>query len=99
LSLLNLKDSERNNKEIKRSLLLFNNKENKEEFPTKPEDNKSPKELNNMKLNTKPVNRLKSPLEDKLNYQVKSSFQLNQNWLSLSELEVSTSSIQDQSES
>jgi len=99
LSLLNLKDSERNNKEIKKSLLLFNNKENKEELPTKPEDNKSPKEPNNTKLNTKPVNKLKLLPEDKQNCQVKSSFQLNQEWLSSSELEVSTSSTQDQLES
>jgi len=99
LSLLNLKDLERNNKEIKKSLLLFNNKENKEELPTKLEDNKSPKEPNNTKLNIKPAKRLKSPPEDKLNCQVKSSFQLNQDWLLLSELEVSTNSIQDQSES
>ena len=65
--LLNLKDSEKNNKEIKKSLLLFNNKENKEELLIKPEDNKSPKELNNTKLNIKLPNKLKSPPEDKLN--------------------------------
>jgi hypothetical protein len=65
--LLNLKDSEKNNKEIKKSPPLFNNKENKEELLIKPEDNKSPKELNNMKLNIKLPNKLKSPPEDKLN--------------------------------
>jgi len=63
--LLNLKDSEKNNKEIKKSLLLFNNKENKEELLIKPEDNKSLKELNNTKLNTKLPKKLKSMPEDK----------------------------------
>ena len=61
----NLKDSEKNNKEIKKSQLLFNNKDNKEELQTKPEDNKSPPELNIMKLNTKPNKELKSTPEDK----------------------------------
>ena len=63
----NPKDSERNNKEIKKSLQLFKNKDNKEELLIKLEDNKSPKEPNNTKLNTKPLNKLKSPPEDKLN--------------------------------
>jgi hypothetical protein len=63
--LLNLKDSEKNNKEIKKSQLLFNNKENKEEPPIKPEGNKLPPELNNMKLNTKPNKELKSTPKDK----------------------------------
>jgi len=63
--LLNLKDSEKNNKEIKKSLLLFNNKENKEELLIKPEDNKSLKELNNTKLNIKLPKELKSMPEDK----------------------------------
>ena len=63
--LLNLKDSEKNNKEIKKLQLLFNNKDNKEEPPIKPEDNKSPPELNNMKLNTKPSKELKLTPEDK----------------------------------
>ena len=62
---LNLKDSEKNNKEIKRLPLLFNNKGNKEEPPTKPEDNKSHKGPSNTKPNTKPPNKLKSPPEDK----------------------------------
>jgi hypothetical protein len=61
----NLKDSEKNNKEIRKSQLLFNNKDNKEELQTKPEDNKSPPELNNMNLNTKPNKELKSTPEDK----------------------------------
>jgi hypothetical protein len=61
----NLKDSEKNNKEIRKSQLLFNNKDNKEELQTKPEDNKSPPELNNMNLNTKPIKELKSTPEDK----------------------------------
>jgi hypothetical protein len=61
----NLKDSEKNNKEIRKSQLLFNNKDNKEELPIKPEDNKSPPELNNTKLNTKPNKELKSTPEDK----------------------------------
>ncbi len=94
----NLKDSEKNNKEIKKSQLLFNNKENKEELPTKPEDNRSLKELNNMSLNTKPNKHLKSTPEDKLNCQDKSLSQLNQDWLSLSEFEVSTNLTQDQLE-
>lgn len=65
--LLNLKDSLKNNKEIKKSPPLFNNKENKKELLIKLEDNKSPKRLNNMKLNTKPHNKPKSPPEDKPN--------------------------------
>ncbi len=65
--LLNQKVSEKNNKEIQKSQPLFNNKENKEELLIKLEDNKSPKELNNMSLNIKPNKKLKSPPEDKLN--------------------------------
>jgi hypothetical protein len=61
----NLKDSEKNNKEIRKSQLLFNNKENKEEPPIKPEDNKSPPEPNNTKLNTKLKPELKSTQNDK----------------------------------
>ena len=64
-SLLNLKDLEKNNKEIRKSQQLFNNKEYKEEPPIKSEDNKSPKELNNTNLNTKPPKELKSTQEDK----------------------------------
>jgi hypothetical protein len=63
--LLNQKDSERNNKEIRKLLQLFNNKENKEELLIKLEDNKSPKEPRNSKLNTRLPNKLKSPPEDK----------------------------------
>lgn len=95
----NPKDSERNNKEIKKSLQLFKNKDNKEELLIKLEDNKSPKEPNNTKLNTKPLNKLKSPPEDKLNWLDKYLFQLNQDWPSLSEFEVSINLIQDLSES
>lgn len=65
--LLNLKDSEKNNKEINKSLQLFNNKEYKEEPLIKSEDNKSPPEPNNMKLNTKPQDKQKSLPEDKPN--------------------------------
>ena len=65
LSFPNQKDLEKNNKEIKRSQLLFNNKGKPEELQIKLEDNKSPKELNNTKLNTKPLNKLKLLLEDK----------------------------------
>jgi hypothetical protein len=65
--LLNLKDSEKNNKEIKKSQPLFNNKDYKEELPTKLEDNKSPPELNNTKLNTKPNKEPRSTPEDKPN--------------------------------
>lgn len=65
LSFPNQKDLEKNNKEIKRSQLLFNNKDKPEELQIKLEDNKSPKELNNTKLNTKPLNKLKLLLEDK----------------------------------
>jgi len=65
--LLNLKDLEKNNKEIKKSPLLSNNKENKEELLIKPENNKSFKEPNNMKLNIKLLNKLKSTPEDKPN--------------------------------
>jgi hypothetical protein len=63
----NLKDSEKNNKEIKKSQPLFNNKDNKEEPPIKPENNKSPPEPNNTNLNTKPNKELKSMPEDKPN--------------------------------
>jgi len=63
--LLNLKDSEKNNKEIKKSQLLFNNKESKEELLTKPEDNKLLKELNNTKLSTRPKLKLRFQPEDK----------------------------------
>jgi hypothetical protein len=65
LAFQSLKDSEKNNKEIKKLPLLFNNKDNKEELLTKPENNKSPPEPNNMKLNTKPIKLLKSTPEDK----------------------------------
>jgi len=95
---LNQKDLEKNNKEIKKLQLLFNNKELKEESQIKLEDNKLPKELNNMKLNIKQVNKLKSLLKDKLNLQVKFSSQLNLDLLSLLEFEVSINSIQDQLE-
>ena len=47
---LNQKDSEKNNKEIKRSMLLLNNKEKQEEPVIKPEDNKLQLKLNNTKL-------------------------------------------------
>lgn len=93
--LLNQKDSEKNNKEIKELLQLFNNKENKEEPLIKPEDNKSPKEPNNTKLNTKPPKELKSTPEDKPNSQDKSSSQPNPDWLSSSESEVLTNLTQD----
>jgi hypothetical protein len=86
---LNQKDLEKNNKEIKKLQLLFNNKELKEESQIKLEDNKLLKELNNMKLNIKQANKLKSQLKDKLNLQVKSLFQLNLDLLSLLEFEVS----------
>jgi hypothetical protein len=62
---LNQKDLEKNNKEIKRLLLLSLNKENKEELLIKPKDNKSPKELNNTKLNIKLPKTLKLAPEDK----------------------------------
>ena len=65
--LLNPKDLEKNNKETRKSLLLFNNKDNKEELPTRPEDNKLPPELNNTKLNTKLIKMLRPPPEDKPN--------------------------------
>ncbi len=65
--LLNPKVSEKNNKEIQKLLQLFNNKESKEEYPIKPEDNKSHKEPNNSKPNTKLPNKQKSPPEDKPN--------------------------------
>ena len=64
---LNQKDSRKNNKEIRKLQQLLSSKENKEESPTKPEDNKSPKRLNNMKLNTKLLKKPKSAQEDKLN--------------------------------
>lgn len=47
---LNQKDLEKNNKEIKRSMLLLNNKEKQEEPVIKPEDNKLQLKLNNTKL-------------------------------------------------
>jgi len=47
---LNQKDSEKNNKEIKRLMLLLNNKEKQEEPVIKPEDNKLQLKLNNTKL-------------------------------------------------
>ena len=62
---LNQKDLEKNNKEIKRLLLLSLNKENKEELLIKPKDNKSPKELNNMNPNIKLLKELKLTPEDK----------------------------------
>jgi hypothetical protein len=46
-------------------LLLFNSKDKREELPTNPEDNKSPKEPNSTKLNTKPNKKPKSMPEDK----------------------------------
>jgi hypothetical protein len=45
--------------------LLFNNKDNKEDPRIKLEDSKSPQELNNTKLNTKPSKELRSTPEDK----------------------------------
>ncbi len=98
-SLLNQKDSGKNNKEIKKSQLLFNSKEYKEELPTKPEDNKSPKEPNNTKLNTKPHKEPKLTPEDKPKSPVKSTFQPNQDLPSLLEFEVSINSTPDQLES
>ena len=64
-SLLNPKDSEKNNKEIKKLLLLSSNKENKEEQPTRLEDNKLPKELKSTKPNIKLHKELKLLPEDK----------------------------------
>ena len=49
---LNLKVSEKNNKEIQKSQLLLKNKEKIEKSQTKLKDNRSPKKLNFMKLNT-----------------------------------------------
>ncbi len=63
----NLKDSEKNNKEILKFQQLLNNKDNKEEFLIKPKDNKSLKKLNNMKLNIKLLNKLKHKPEETLN--------------------------------
>jgi hypothetical protein len=60
-----LKDSGKNNKEIRKLLLLFNNKDNKEELQTRPESNKSPPEPNNTKLNIRLNKGLKSTPEDK----------------------------------
>jgi hypothetical protein len=64
---LNQKDLEKNNKEILKLHQLLNNKESKEEYPIKLEDNKSPKKLNFTKLNTKPPKELKSTPEETLN--------------------------------
>jgi hypothetical protein len=45
-------------------LLLLNNKDNKEELQTKQEDKKSHKKLNNMRLNTKHLKKLKLKPEE-----------------------------------
>jgi len=62
---LNQKGLEKNNKEIRRLLLLFNNKDRQEEHPTRLEDSKSHKELINMKHNTRLQKMLKLAQEDK----------------------------------
>ena len=49
---LNLKVSEKNNKEIQKSQLLLKNKEKIEKSQTKQQEIQSPKRLNFMKLNT-----------------------------------------------
>lgn len=85
---LNPKDLEKNNKEIKKLQLLFNNKDKQEELLIKLEDNKSPKELNNMKPNIKLLKEPKSTPEETLNYQAKFSYQLNPDSPLSSELEV-----------
>jgi len=77
---------------------LFKNRDYKEELQTKPKDKTFLKELKNMNLHIKQLLKIKSAPEDKLNYLVKSTSPLNQNWHSSSESEVSTNSIQDQSE-
>ena len=64
---LNQKDLEKNNKEIKKSQQLFNNKDKQEEHPIKLEDNKSHKELKNMKPNIKLLKDLKLTQEETLN--------------------------------
>ena len=86
--LLNHKDLEKNNKETLKSLQLFNNKDNKEELQTSKEDNKLPKEPNNINPNIKPHKEHKLTQEDKPNYQVKSLSQLNQDLPLSSEFEV-----------
>ncbi len=62
---LNQKDSEKNNKEIKRLMPLLNNKEKQEEPVIKPEDNKLQLKLNNTKLLTSHPKKLIQTPEDK----------------------------------
>jgi hypothetical protein len=95
---LNQKELEKNNKEIKKLLPLFNNKDKQEELLIKLEDNKSPKELNNIKHNIKLPKKLKLPPEEMLNYLDKFSYQPKLDSPSSSELEVLLNLIQEQQE-